>query len=106
MGNPDLWIGDLAQPRGGPMSNMHASHQSGIDADIWLDLTPKPAMSRAAREDVDVASKDRAAILWCENATVLTATEWQYIKVPQTGYESLQPDEFADLAVFVPARLI
>ncbi len=55
-GNPDLWIGDLAQPRGGPMPNMHASHQSGLDVDIWLDLTPKPAMSRAQREEIDVPS--------------------------------------------------
>lgn len=55
-GNPDLWIGDLAQPRGGPMPNMHASHQTGLDVDIWLDLNPRPAMSRAAREEIDVAT--------------------------------------------------
>ncbi|WP_431301874.1 penicillin-insensitive murein endopeptidase [Sediminicoccus sp. BL-A-41-H5] len=55
-GLPDLWIGDLAQPRGGPMPNMHASHQTGLDVDIWLDLNAKPAMSRAAREDIDVPS--------------------------------------------------
>ena len=52
------------------------------------------------REDVDVANKDRAAILWCENATRLTGTNWQYLKVPQKEYEQLRPDEFADLAVF------
>ncbi len=56
MGNPDLWIGDLAQPRGGPMPSLHASHQTGLDVDIWLDLTPKPAMSRAQREEIDVPS--------------------------------------------------
>ncbi|MFN3449770.1 MAG: penicillin-insensitive murein endopeptidase [Roseococcus sp.] len=55
-GFPDLWIGDLAQPRGGPMPWGHASHQTGLDADIWLDLEPKPALSRAAREDIRVAS--------------------------------------------------
>lgn len=54
------------------------------------------------REDVDVASKDRAAMLWCENATVLTGVAWHYIKVPQKEYETLQPDEFADLMVFAP----
>jgi len=55
-GFPDLWIGDLSQPRGGPMTYGHASHQSGIDADIWLDLTPKRSLPAAQREDVRVPS--------------------------------------------------
>jgi penicillin-insensitive murein endopeptidase len=55
-GFPLLWIGDMAQPRGGPMPFGHASHQTGIDADIWLDLSPKPKLSAAARESVEVAS--------------------------------------------------
>jgi penicillin-insensitive murein endopeptidase len=55
-GHPDLWIGDLAQPRGGPMPWGHVSHQTGLDVDIWLDLNAKPAMSRAQREDIRVAS--------------------------------------------------
>jgi type III restriction enzyme len=50
-------------------------------------------------EDVNVASKDRAAILWCENATLLTGQPWQYLKVQQTEYTSLQPTAFADLLV-------
>jgi type III restriction enzyme len=49
------------------------------------------------REDVDVAHKDRATRLWCENATQLTSTPWSYLKVPQTEYASLQPTQFADL---------
>jgi penicillin-insensitive murein endopeptidase len=36
LGWPALLVGDLSQPRGGPMAYGHASHQSGIDADIWL----------------------------------------------------------------------
>jgi type III restriction enzyme len=52
------------------------------------------------REDIDVANKDRAATLWCENATRLTGDHWQYIKVPQKEYEKLQADELADLLVF------
>ncbi|MBP0466042.1 penicillin-insensitive murein endopeptidase [Roseomonas sp. PWR1] len=55
-GFPDLWIGDLAQPRGGPMTYGHASHQTGIDVDIWLDLSAKPRVPAAAREDIRVAS--------------------------------------------------
>lgn len=52
------------------------------------------------REDTDVAHKDRAARLWCENATLLTDTAWRYLKVPQVGFEKLAPDAFEDLSVF------
>ncbi|WP_149535456.1 penicillin-insensitive murein endopeptidase [Siccirubricoccus phaeus] len=51
-----LWIGDLSQPRGGPMPWGHASHQAGLDADIWLELSPKPATQAAAREHIEVPS--------------------------------------------------
>jgi penicillin-insensitive murein endopeptidase len=33
-----LLVGDLSQPRGGPMSSMHRSHQSGLDVDLWYWL--------------------------------------------------------------------
>jgi type III restriction enzyme len=49
------------------------------------------------QENVDVARKDKAAALWCENATELTGTTWRYLKVPQKHYEKLQPADFADL---------
>ncbi len=58
------------------------------------------------REDVDVAHKDRAAHIWCENATLLTGTPWRYLKVPQPEFLKLQPTEFSDLLVFVPATLL
>ena len=35
-----LQIGDLGQPRGGPMPFGHRSHQTGLDADIWFNLDP------------------------------------------------------------------
>ena len=35
-----LLVGDMSAPRGGPMLTGHASHQVGLDADIWL--TPMP----------------------------------------------------------------
>jgi type III restriction enzyme len=50
-------------------------------------------------ETVEVAHKDRAAALWCENATALTGTTWRYLKVPQKEFTKLQPSEFADLEV-------
>jgi type III restriction enzyme len=51
------------------------------------------------REDVDVAHKDRAATIWCENATLLTETTWAYVKVPQIEFGKLQPTSFADVAL-------
>jgi type III restriction enzyme len=50
-------------------------------------------------EDINVASKDRAALLWCENATARTGTPWDYVKVRQTEFNSLQPMQFADVLV-------
>ena len=47
--------------------------------------------------NVDVAHKDRAASLWCENATMLTGTPWQYVIVHQGEFEKLQPDRYTDL---------
>ena len=57
------------------------------------------------REDIDVAFKDRAAQIWCENASLLTGTEWRFVKVPQTDFDRLRPDAFADLSVFAPPSL-
>ena len=31
-----LYIGDISQPRGGPMLSGHRSHQIGLDVDIWM----------------------------------------------------------------------
>ncbi len=49
------------------------------------------------REDIDVKHKDRAAQLWCENASLLTGTAWVYQIVHQKEFEKLRPDEFSDL---------
>jgi penicillin-insensitive murein endopeptidase len=38
-----LLIGDLGQPRGGPMLNGHRSHQTGLDVDIWYLLSQTAA---------------------------------------------------------------
>jgi penicillin-insensitive murein endopeptidase len=35
-----MHVGDLGMPRGGPMPFGHRSHQSGLDADVWFDLSP------------------------------------------------------------------
>lgn len=33
-----ILVGDMAQPRGGPMPYGHVSHQTGLDVDIWFRL--------------------------------------------------------------------
>lgn len=43
-----ILVGDISQPRGGPMLSGHSSHQIGLDADIWF--TPKPAQPLTAAE--------------------------------------------------------
>ncbi|WP_037080297.1 penicillin-insensitive murein endopeptidase [Neorhizobium vignae] len=43
-----ILVGDISQPRGGPMITGHASHQIGLDADIWF--TPKPAQPLSAQQ--------------------------------------------------------
>ncbi|OYX15386.1 MAG: penicillin-insensitive murein endopeptidase [Rhizobiales bacterium 32-66-8] len=45
-----ILVGDMAQPRGGPMRTGHASHQIGLDVDIWLTPSPGRALDRDARE--------------------------------------------------------
>lgn len=52
-------------------------------------------------EDVNVVHKDRAAQLWVENASKLTGKPWGYLKVRQTLFEKLKPEEFADLLAFL-----
>ncbi len=49
-GWPGLLVGDISQPRGGPMLTGHASHQVGLDADIWLTPMPDHLLSREERE--------------------------------------------------------
>ena len=59
---PGILIGDMAQPRGGPMLNGHASHQIGLDVDVWLRAMPEHRMSREEREFMDstmVVREDR-----------------------------------------------
>jgi len=51
------------------------------------------------REDIDVAHKDRAARIWCENATLLAGVPWTYVKVQQTEFGKLQPGDFSQLAL-------
>ncbi|SFP06447.1 penicillin-insensitive murein endopeptidase [Ruminobacter amylophilus] len=41
-GLPILLVGDMAMPRGGRFIKGHASHQTGLDVDIWFRMVKKP----------------------------------------------------------------
>ena len=56
-----LYIGDISQPRGGPMTSGHASHQVGLDADIWLKRADTLQLSRQQREDISSDRMDRSS---------------------------------------------
>ena len=54
-----LYVGDLSQPRGGPMLSGHASHQIGLDADIWLRPADNLGLSVTDRENISSISMRR-----------------------------------------------
>lgn len=47
-----LLVGDMAQPRGGPMLTGHWSHQVGLDADLWMTPMPERELSLKEREEM------------------------------------------------------
>ena len=53
---PGLLVGDMTQPRGGPMLTGHGSHQVGLDADIWLTPMPRTPLSREEREEMSATN--------------------------------------------------
>ena len=57
---PGLLVGDISQPRGGPMLTGHASHQIGLDADIWLTPMPSRTLNRLEREETSATDMVRA----------------------------------------------
>jgi penicillin-insensitive murein endopeptidase len=57
---PGILVGDMSQPRGGPMLTGHASHQIGLDADIWLTPMPNRELSRLEREEMSAANMVRS----------------------------------------------
>ena len=69
---PGLLVGDLAQPRGGPMLTGHASHQIGLDGDVWLTPMPVRKLTRQEREEtaaIDMLRRDRKDVdpkIWTE----------------------------------------
>jgi len=78
-----LLVGDMSQPRGGPMLTGHASHQVGLDADIWLTPMPDRKLSAEEREfmsAVNMVAEDRRDVeskVWTHTRTELIRTAAQ-----------------------------
>jgi penicillin-insensitive murein DD-endopeptidase len=76
-GWPGLLVGDMSQPRGGPMLTGHASHQVGLDADVWLTPMPNRELTRLEREEtsaVMMVRRDRKDIdpsVWTKGHTAV-----------------------------------
>jgi penicillin-insensitive murein DD-endopeptidase len=83
---PGLLVGDLAQPRGGPMLTGHASHQIGLDADVWLTPMPDRVLTSSERENMTavVMTKSRTEIdksRWTEGQAKLIKRAASYPEV-------------------------
>ncbi len=46
-----ILVGDISQPRGGPMVTGHASHQIGLDVDIWFWTHPEQTVRTLTFEE-------------------------------------------------------
>jgi penicillin-insensitive murein endopeptidase len=72
-----LLVGDMSQPRGGPMLTGHSSHQVGLDADIWLTPMPDRELTRREREEmsaVNMVADDRKDVdpkIWTPKHTAI-----------------------------------
>lgn len=86
-GWPGLLVGDISQPRGGPMLTGHASHQLGLDADIWFTPMPDRRLSRKERETLSATSmlsSDSLSVdpkVWSESRVKIIKRVASYPKV-------------------------
>jgi penicillin-insensitive murein endopeptidase len=46
-----MLVGDLGQPKGGPSPRGHASHQSGLDVDIWFWHPPQAERRKLTKRE-------------------------------------------------------
>jgi penicillin-insensitive murein DD-endopeptidase len=78
-GWPGILVGDIGQPRGGPALSGHASHQLGLDADVWLTPMPDHLLSREEREEMSatmMVRDDRLDI----DPKVWTPNHWMVLR--------------------------
>lgn len=60
-----ILVGDLAQPRGGPLPYGHTSHQIGLDVDIWFMPMPDRRLTQKERDSI--------------SANNLVADDWKHV---------------------------
>ncbi len=85
-GWPGLLVGDMSQPRGGPMTFGHTSHQVGLDVDIWYRAMPDHELSPQERESTPLESflADPAHVnpkMWTEDHEKLLRRATSYPEV-------------------------
>jgi penicillin-insensitive murein DD-endopeptidase len=88
-----LLVGDMSQPRGGPMLTGHASHQIGLDADVWFTPMPNRILTAKERENMaaTIMVKNRKEInpaVWTESRMRLVKRAASY---PQVGRIFVHP---------------
>jgi penicillin-insensitive murein endopeptidase len=86
VGWPGLLVGDMSQPRGGPMKNGHASHQIGLDVDIWLTPMPARTLSRVERETMGARSMVASSRLTVDRSA------WTPSRLAVIKAAAMQPD--------------
>lgn len=64
-----ILVGDMAQPRGGPLPFGHMSHQIGLDVDVWFMPMPGHVLNKDEREKT--------------SAINLVSSDWKHIN-PKT----------------------
>ncbi|MFA0440983.1 penicillin-insensitive murein endopeptidase [Vibrio sp. 10N.286.49.C2] len=74
-----ILVGDIAMPRGGRFASGHASHQTGLDADIWLrlpdePLSPEQLSTPKAYSVVDLKSYQIEKEKWTDSHALLIQT--------------------------------
>lgn len=94
---PLMLVGDLGRPRGGPMISGHASHQSGLDVDIWYLMKPK-RLARKERESLSAVSMVSGGKLrgWTERETKLVAAAASFDEVERIFVDAAIKKHFCE----------
>ncbi len=80
-----LLIADLSLPQGGRFSYGHRSHQTGLDADIWLRL-PEGALSSSQLQNAKSSS------VLTTNRKKINGSRWQQAHFDIIKYSALYPN--------------
>src|SRR5262245_18935152 len=100
---PGLLVGDISQPRGGPMVTGHTSHQIGLDVDIWLTPMPDRVLTPQERENMTAVSmlKDPFTVDPDKGITLHTKLIKRAASYPEVDRTLVHPK--VDVIIFVLA---